>query len=325
MKAIVVTKPGGPDVLEMQEREMPVPQQNEVLIKIMAAGVNRVDVFQRAGNYPAPDGAPADIPGLEVAGIIEKCGAAITRWKKGDRVCALLAGGGYAEYVAVDGGQCLPLPHGWNYDEASTLPETVFTVWDNVFQRARLIAGEHLLVHGGSSGIGITAIQMGKAFGAKVFATAGSKEKCEACISLGASECINYKEADFEEVLQPVGIDVILDMIGGDYIPKNIRVLRPDGRMVFINAMKGNKFELEVRAIMQKRIVITGSMMRNRETGFKVALAREVEAHVWPVIEQGQFKAVIHKKFPMHEAAKAHALMESNAHIGKIVLENVEM
>jgi putative PIG3 family NAD(P)H quinone oxidoreductase len=323
MKAIVVTKPGGPNVLQMQERKMPVPRQNEVLIKIMAAGVNRVDLFQRAGHYPPPADAPADIPGLEVAGAIEQCGASITRWRKGDRVCALLAGGGYAEYVAIDGGQCLPVPHGWNYDEASTLPETVFTVWDNVFQRARLVAGEHLLVHGGSSGIGITAIQLGKAFGAKVFATAGSKEKCQACISLGATDCINYKEADFEEVLQPLGIDVILDMIGGDYIPKNIRVLRPEGRMVFINAMKGNKFELEVRAIMQKRIVITGSMLRNRETDFKVALAREVEKHVWPIIEQGQFKPVIYKKFPMYEAAKAHALMESSEHIGKIVLENV--
>src|SRR5580765_3886106 len=197
MKAIVVTKPGGPDSLQMQEREMPVQRQNEVLIKIMAAGINRVDVFQRAGHYPAPAGAPADIPGLEVAGVIEQCGSSITRWKKGDRVCALLAGGGYAEYVAIDGGQCLPVPRGWNYDEASTLPETVFTVWDNVFQRARLVAGEHFLVHGGSSGIGITAIQLGKAFGAKVFATAGSKEKCKACISLGATECINYKEADF--------------------------------------------------------------------------------------------------------------------------------
>ena len=322
MKAIVITKPGGPEVLEMQERAMPVPQENEVLIKIMSAGVNRVDVLQRAGHYPPPPGAPVDIPGLEVAGIIEQCGNAVTRWKKGDAVCALLAGGGYAEYVAIDSGQCLPLPRSWDYDESGTLPETLFTVWHNVFQRARLAAGEHLLVHGGSSGIGITAIQMGKAFGAKVFATAGSKEKSEACISLGATDCINYKETDFEEVLKEPGIDVILDMIGGDYIPKNIRLLRPEGRMVFINAMKGGKFELEVRTIMQKRLTITGSTLRSREVSFKRALAREVEIHVWPIIESGKFKPVIYKRFPLREAGKAHVLMESGEHIGKIVLKN---
>jgi len=322
MKTIVITKPGGPDVLEMREREKPFPAANEVLIKIMAAGVNRPDIAQRAGHYPAPPGVPADIPGLEVSGIIEQCGEDVKRWRKGDRVCALLGGGGYAEYAAVEAGQCLPIPAGWDYAQASTIPEAVFTVWHNVFQRGRLAVDEHLLVHGGSSGIGITAIQLGKAFGAKVFATAGSKEKCEACISLGATDCVNYKQIDFEEVFQQTGMDVILDMIGGDYIPKNIRLLRPEGRLIFINAMKGNKAEFEVRTIMQKRLTITGSTLRNRDISFKAALAKEVENHVWPKIESGKFKPVIYKKFPMHEAAAAHALMESSTHIGKIVLEN---
>jgi len=322
MKTIVITKPGGPDVLEMQERPMPVPGSNEVLIKIMTAGVNRVDILQRAGHYPAPPGVAPDIPGLEVAGDIVQCGDKVSRWKTGDRVCALLAGGGYADYAAVDAGHCLPVPKGWDYAQASSLPETVFTVWHNVFQRGRLADNENLLVHGGSSGIGITAIQLGKAFGARVFATAGSGEKCADCIALGATDCINYKERDFEEVLKDEGADIILDMIGGDYIPKNIRLLRPEGRLIFINAMKGNKFELEVRTIMQKRLTITGSTLRSRDIAFKAALANEVEKHIWPVIESGKFKPVIYKKFLMNEAAKAHALMESNAHIGKIILEN---
>lgn len=324
MKAIIISKPGPPDVLEMQERPVPVPGDNEVLIRIKAAGVNRPDIAQRKGNYPPPPGAPIDIPGLEVAGIIEACGSDVSRWEKDDKVCALLAGGGYAQFVTVNEGQCLPLPQGLTFEEAASLPETVFTVWHNVFQRGALKTGEHFLVHGGSSGIGITAIQLAKAFGASVFATAGSEEKCNACMALGADECINYKEEDFETALQQKGIDVVLDMIGGDYVPKNIRLLRADGRMVFINAINGSKVELNIRDIMVKRLAITGSTLRNREVSFKAALAREVEKHVWPVIESGKFKPVIYRTFPLQEADKAHELMESSTHIGKIVLVNDE-
>lgn len=324
MKAIVITKPGSPEVLQLQDRPTPVPGKNEVLIQIKAAGINRPDIAQREGKYPPPAGAPVGIPGLEVAGIIEECGTDVSRWKKGDKVCALLAGGGYADFVTVNEGQCLPIPKRLSYTEAASLPETVFTVWHNVFQRGLLKADEHFLVHGGSSGIGITAIQLAKAFGAVVFATAGSEEKCKECIALGADECINYKEEDFEKALQEKGADVILDMIGDDYVPKNIRLLRPDGRLVFINAMKGNRMELNIRDIMQKRLTITGSTLRVREIPFKAALAKEIETHVWPIIESGKFKPVIFKTFPLKEASKAHELMESSGHIGKIVLTNEE-
>jgi len=322
LKAVVITKPGGSEVLQIQNRPIPVPTENEVLIKIKAAGVNRPDSAQREGNYPPPPGASPDIPGLEVAGIIEKCGSAVTRWKVGDKLCALLTGGGYAEYVTAPAGQCLPLPKGWNFREAASLPETIFTVWHNVFQIAKLKAGEHFLVHGGSSGIGITAIQLAKAFGATVFATAGSTEKCTACISLGAYDCINYKEVDFETILKLKGVDVILDMIGGNYLPKNIRILRPDGRLVFINAMKGNPTELNVMEVMRKRLIITGSTLRNREVSFKSLLAKEIEEQVWPLLENGNFKPVIYRSFPLQEASKAHEALESSEHIGKIVLIN---
>ncbi len=320
MKAIIITNPGGPDVLKPAERPIPVPEENEVLIKIKAAGINRPDIAQRQGRYPAPPGAPADIPGLEVSGIIEECGSKVTRWKKGDEVCALLSGGGYAEYVTVPAGQCLPIPEGFSFEQAASLPETMFTVWNNVFQRGALKQGENFLVHGGSSGIGVTAIQLAKAIGATVFATAGTQEKVEACLELGADKCINYKEDDFAKILEDEGVDVILDMIGGDYVPKNIRLLRPDGRMVFINAMKGGEMDLNIRDIMKKRLIITGSTLRNRETFFKSALAEEIEKHVWPLIEQGKFKPVVYKTFPLDDAGKAHQLMESSAHIGKIVL-----
>lgn len=322
MKAIIITKPGNPEVLQVEERSVPVPQAGEVLIKIKAAGVNRPDIAQRMGKYPAPPGAPADIPGLEVSGIIEKCGSSAERWKKGDEVCALLSGGGYAEYVTVPAGQCLPKPKEFNFLEAASLPETVFTVWQNVFQRGALKKDESFLVHGGSSGIGVTAIQLAKAIGARVFATAGSNEKVLACIKLGADKCINYKEDDFEKILEEDGADVILDMIGGDYVPKNIRLLKPDGRMVFINAMKGAEMNLSIRDIMKKRLIITGSTLRNRDVAFKSALAKEVEKNVWPLIKQGKFKPVIYKTFPLAEAGKAHKLMESNSHIGKIILMN---
>jgi NADPH2:quinone reductase len=323
MKAIVITNSGGPEVLQMQERSMPELKADEVLIKVFAAGINRPDVFQRKGNYPPPPDAPQDIPGLEVAGTIEKIGTEVKSWKVGDKVCALLAGGGYAEYAVVNAQHCLPIPKGFSYVEAASLPETIYTVWHNAFQKGKLQSGENFLVHGGSSGIGITAIQLAKGFGASVFATAGSDGKCDACVSLGADLCINYKKEDFEKVLETQGIDVILDMIGGDYISKNVRLLRTDGRMVFINTMKGSKSEnVDFSLIMKKRLTITGSTLRNRDVAFKAALTQEILENVWPLLESGKFKPVIYREFPLAEAAKAHELMESSDHIGKIVLTN---
>lgn len=310
---------------------MPLPTGSEVLIKVYAAGVNRPDVFQRKGNYPPPPGAPQDIPGLEVAGIIEQIGPEVTQWKPGDRVCALLAGGGYAEYALAQAAHCLPVPAsfgrgGDRFTEAASLPETVFTVWHNVFQRGRLQAGERFLVHGGTSGIGITAIQLAKAFGAEVFTTAGSDEKCAACNALGADISINYKTSDFEAALKASGADVILDMVGGDYIPKNLRLLREEGRLVFINTMKGSKVkgadDVDFGLIMRKRLTITGSTLRNRDHAFKAALTSDIRQHVWPVLEKGGFKTVIAATFPLAEAAKAHTLMETSDHIGKIILLN---
>jgi NADPH2:quinone reductase len=328
MKAVVITQPGAPEVLQIREREVPRPGDSEVLIKVYAAGVNRPDVFQRKGNYPPPPGAPQDIPGLEVAGVIEEIGAGVTGWKPGDRVCALLAGGGYAEYALAEAAHCLPVPENIDdsFTQAASLPETVFTVWHNVFQRGRLQAGERFLVHGGSSGIGITAIQLAKSFGAKVFTTAGSDEKCAACEALGADISINYKTSDFEEILREPGADVILDMVGGDYIPKNLRLLREEGRLVFINTMKGGKVkgadEVDFGLIMRKRLTVTGSTLRNRDHAFKSALTADVRQRVWPVLEKGLFKPVIARTFSLAEAAEAHALMESSDHIGKIILLN---
>lgn len=326
MKAIVITQPGAPEVLQLREVDMPQPAASEVLIRVFAAGVNRPDVFQRKGNYPPPPGAPQDIPGLEVAGVIEQVGADVQQWKPGDRVCALLAGGGYAEFALAPAGTCLPMPANFDFARAASLPETVFTVWHNVFQRGRLQQGEHFLVHGGSSGIGITAIQLARAFGARVYTTAGSEEKCAACDALGADASIHYNATDFEEQLKDVGIDVILDMVGGDYIPKNVRLLREEGRLVFINTMKGSKVQgpdqVDFGLIMRKRLTVTGSTLRNRDAGFKAALAAEIKEKVWPVLENGQFQPVIAATFPLAEAAKAHALMESSDHIGKIILVN---
>src|SRR5690348_197107 len=299
MKAVVITKFGAPDVLQIQQRPVPSPKENEVLIHVKAAGVNRPDISQRKGNYPPPPNAPQDIPGLEIAGIIESCGSAVIQWKQGDKVCALIPGGGYAEYATVNASHCLPVPSNLSFAEAASLPETVFTVWHNVFQRGKLKSGENFLVHGGSSGIGITAIQIAKAFGAKVFTTAGSDEKCKACIELGADKCINYKKENFEDVLKDDGADVILDMIGGDYVPKNIRLLKIDGRLVFINAMKGGKAEFDAIDVMRRRLTITGSTLRNRDAQFKAQLAEQVLQNVWPLIEQGKFKPVIYKTFPL--------------------------
>ncbi|GGC13620.1 NAD(P)H-quinone oxidoreductase [Dyadobacter sediminis] len=325
MKAVVITKPGAPEVLKIQERPIPEIDADEVLIKVYAAGVNRPDVFQRKGSYPAPPGAPQDIPGLEVAGIIEQTGSDVTDWKTGDKVCALLAGGGYAEFVKVNARHCLPIPAGFSFAEAASLPETVFTVWHNVFQRGNLQQGEHFLVHGGSSGIGITAIQLAKAFGATVFTTAGSDEKCNACKALGADLSINYKASDFETELKNHGVDVILDMVGGGYIPKNIRLLNTDGRLVFINMMNGSIVKssedpLDFSLVMRNRLTISGSTLRNRNAEFKAALTAEIRKNVWPVMESGRFKPVIFARFPLAEAHKAHELMEDGSHIGKIVL-----
>jgi NADPH2:quinone reductase len=319
MKAVVISQPGGPEVLQWQDYPTPQPEIEEVLIEVKAAGLNRADVSQRKGNYPPPPGASA-ILGLEVSGIVTECGAGVTQWKQGDPVCALLAGGGYAEYVAVKEGQCLPVPEGWSFAQAASLPETVCTVWSNVFQRGRLQSGESLLVHGGSSGIGITAIQLAKAKGAKVFVTVGSEEKGKACLQLGADKYINYKTQDFEKELSEDGIDVILDMVGGAYLPKNINILRPEGRLVYINAMDRGSAELNIFKVMQKRLSITGSTLRSREYAFKKALITDVYKNVYPLIAAGKYKPVIYKTFPFEEVTNAHRLMESSEHIGKIIL-----
>lgn len=321
MQAIVITQPGGPEVLQLQERPQPQPAPHEILIRVKAAGINRPDVFQRQGGYPPPPGAPADIPGLEVAGVVEAVGAAVTRWQPGDLVCALLGGGGYAEWAVVDARHCLPIPRGWSFTEAASLPETVFTVWHNVFQRGALQPHENFLVHGGSSGIGITAIQLAKAWGARVFTTAGSPEKCTRCLELGADRAINYKTEDFARILQAEGVDVILDMIGGDYINRNISILKPDGRLVFINATQGAKAEINALDLMRRRLTLTGSTLRPRDALFKAALTADIQQQVWPLVESGKFKPVIYQEFPLARAAQAHALMESSQHIGKIVLK----
>jgi putative PIG3 family NAD(P)H quinone oxidoreductase len=320
MKAAVISAPGQPDVFRIEERPQPIPGKEDVLIRVKAAGVNRADLFQREGHYPPPAGAPVDIPGLEVAGVIESVGVNMRRFKSGDAVCALLPGGGYAEHAAVNGRHCLPVPRGMSYVEAATLPEALFTVWHNVFQRGRLVPGDRFLVHGGSSGVGLAAIQLAHLTGARAFATAGNEEKCRACEKAGAELAINYRDKDFEAMLKPDGVDVILDMVGGDYVPKNLRLLRPDGRLVFINSMNGAQAEFNAMDIMARRLTITGSTLRSREAAFKSALAADVERHVWPLIEEGKFRADVFKVFRLEEAAEAHRLMESSRHIGKIVL-----
>lgn len=324
MKAVIITTAGGPDVLQIGERLQPVAASTQVLVKVSAAGVNRPDVYQRKGNYPPPKGAPRDIPGLEIAGIIASIGDKVTRWKVGDKVCALVSGGGYAEYCNVPEGQCLPIPGNLTFIEAASLPETFFTVWSNVFDRGKLQPGEILLVHGGSSGIGVAAIQMGAALGSKVYITAGSDEKCRLCEALGATRGINYKTEDFSETISQLtngkGVNVILDMIGGDYTSGNISSLAEEGRLVLINTMKGKDVQIDLAQVMQKRLIITGSMLRSREIEFKSAIACSLEQHIWPLMASGKIKPVIHAVFPAKEAAKAHALLESGEHVGKIVL-----
>jgi NADPH2:quinone reductase len=324
MRAIEIKEYGGPEVLQLCERPVPELKQGEVLIKVHAAGVNRPDVFQRTGNYPVPPGA-SDLPGLEVAGEIVDGDLAGSGFRKGDLVCALVQGGGYAEYCAAPLTQCLPVPKGLSALEAAALPENYFTVWSNVFDRGALAAGETLLVQGGSSGIGVTAIQIAKALGHRVFATAGSAEKCSACEALGAERAINYKTEDFEAVVKEAtggkGANVILDMVGGDYLPREIKTLADDGRLVFIAQLGGSKGQLDMGQVMRRRLTITGSTLRPRPVSFKAAIAASLRERVWPLIEAGQIKPVIHHTFPLEQAAQAHAMMESSAHIGKIMLQ----
>ncbi len=324
MKAIVITRPGSPEVLQMEERLMPVCSANAVLVKVAAAGINRPDVSQRKGNYPPPPGASPDIPGLEIAGTVVETGKDVMRWNIGDNVCALVTGGGYAEYCVAPEGQCLPVPGHLTFAEASSLPETFFSVWSNVFDRGQLKAGETLLVHGGSSGIGVAAVQIAKALGATVYVTAGSDEKCRFCENLGAAKTINYKTENFADVIKEVtrgkGVDVILDMVGGDYAQANIRSLGYDGRLVMINTMMGKDVQIDLSQVMTKRLTITGSTLRARDTEFKAAIARNLEKTIWPLLASGEIKPVINNVFPAEEAAEAHKLMESSEHIGKIVL-----
>ncbi|MEO8250196.1 MAG: NAD(P)H-quinone oxidoreductase [Burkholderiales bacterium] len=326
MKAVEITSFGAPDVLKLTERPDPKADAGEVLIRVAASGVNRPDVLQRTGNYPVPPGA-SDLPGLEVAGTIESGDAAAMAkagLKVGDKVCALVAGGGYAELCVAPVVQCLPIPKGLSEIEAASLPETFFTVWSNVFDRGRLRSGETFLVQGGTSGIGVTAIQMAKAFGAKVFATAGSDEKCKACKSLGADEAINYKTQDFAERAKELtggnGVDVILDMVAGSYVAREVQCMAEDGRLVIIAVQGGTKSEFNAGLVLRKRLLITGSTLRPRPIAFKEAIAQALFKNVWPLIEAGKIKPVIHSTMQVADAAKAHELMESNQHIGKIVL-----
>jgi NADPH2:quinone reductase len=324
MRAIEITQPGKPEVLQPCERPLPVLKPGEILIRVIAAGVNRPDVFQRLGQYPVPPGA-SDLPGLEVAGEIVDGDLQGSGFAKGDLVCALVQGGGYAEYCAAPIEQCLPVPPGLSPLEAASLPETFFTVWSNVFQRAALQPGETLLVQGGSSGIGVTAIQLANALGHRVFATAGSADKCRACEALGAERAINYKEEDFAAVVKEAtggkGVDVVLDMVGGDYVGREISCLADDGRIVVIALLGGARANVDLGQVLRRRLTITGSTLRPRPVAFKAAIARELRERVWPLFTDGRIKPVIYKTFPLAQAPDAHALMESSAHVGKIMLQ----
>jgi len=324
MRAIEITQPGKPEVLQLCERPTPALKAGEVLIKVHAAGINRPDVLQRLGKYPVPPGA-SDLPGLEVAGEIVDGDLDGSDLNKGDLVCALVQGGGYAEYCAAPLAQCLPVPHGLSALEAATLPETYFTVWSNVFDRARLSAGESLLVQGGSSGIGVTAIQLARALGHRVFATAGSADKCRAVEALGAERGINYRDEDFVAVIKELtngqGVDVILDMVAGDYVAREIDCLADDGRLVVIALLGGARADLDMGQVLRRRLTVTGSTLRPRPVDFKAAIARQLREHAWPLFAQGKIKPVVHQVFPLAQAAEAHALMESSTHVGKIVLQ----
>ena len=322
MDAILISEPGGPEVLKPGRRKVPKPGRGEILVAIAAAGVNRPDVLQRQGAYPPPAGAP-DWPGLEIAGTVAATGEGASRFAVGDRVMALLPGGGYAEYACVDETNALPVPESLSMEEAAGVPETFFTVWHNVFQRGGLRSGETFLVHGGTSGIGTTAIQLAKAFGARVFATAGSADKCRAAEKLGADACVNYREADFAETLREAtggrGIDLILDMVGGDYTNRNLKVAAEDGRIVQIAFLKGPKVEIDLNLVMRKRLTLTGSTLRNRPVEFKAGIAADLTTHVVPLFESGAVKPLIEKTYPLDQAAEAHRHMDAD-HIGKVIL-----
>lgn len=324
MRAVEITQPGPPDVLSVCERPLPQLKTGELLIKVHAAGVNRPDVIQRMGHYPVPPGA-SDLPGLEVAGEIVDGDLTGSNFRKGDLVCALVQGGGYAEYCAAPIRQCLPVPKGLNAVEAASLPETFFTVWSNVFDRAHLSAGETLLVQGGTSGIGVTAIQMATALGHRVFATAGSDEKCRACEVLGAARGINYRTEDFVEVVKAEtggkGVDVILDMVGGLYVARELECLADDGRLAIIALLGGSKATVDLGQVLRRRLSITGSTLRPRSIDFKAAIVDKLQKNIWPLLESGRIKPVIYKVFPLEEAVQAHVLMETSMHIGKIVLK----
>ena len=323
MTCIEIAEPGGPEVLRPASRPVPRPVAGEVLVKVAAAGVNRPDIFQRRGHYAPPPGV-TDIPGLEIAGTVVATAGDSGAWTVGDDLCALVAGGGYAAYCAAPAPQCLPIPEGLDMVQAAALPETFFTVWTNVFERARLEPGETFLVHGGSSGIGTTAIQMASRLGARVIATAGSAEKCAACVALGAGRAVDYRVEDFvaavREFTDGAGVDVVLDMVGGDYVARNVEALAPDGRMVHIAFLKGSKVEIDLMPMMLKHLTVTGSTLRPRSVARKGEIARALEARVWPLIAAGEIRPVIHTTFGLDEAGEAHRLMESSRHIGKIVL-----
>jgi len=323
MRCVEITQPGGPEVLRPTTREAPIPGPGEVLVEVYAAGVNRPDVLQRTGNYNPPPGA-SDLPGLEIAGRVVAIGEGVMDWAADDKVCALVAGGGYAQYCTVPAPQVLPIPAGLGFVEAAALPETFFTVWTNVFERGALQPGETLLVHGGSSGIGTTAIQLAKAFGARVFTTAGNADKCRACEQLGADRAIDYKTEDFVAVVKEAtggrGVDVVLDMVGGDYVARDLEIMAADGRHVSIAFLRGPKATLNLFPVMTKRLTLTGSTLRARSVEEKGRIARALREKVWPLIEAGTVRPVIHRTFPLEEAAEAHRLMESSTHIGKIVL-----
>lgn len=322
MLAIEIERPGGPEVLRAAERPMPDLGDGEVLVRVEAAGVNRPDLMQRLGKYPPPPGA-SDVLGLEIAGTVTDV-RGDARWRPGDRVCALVAGGGYAEYCAVPAPQCLPIPDGMDSVTAAAIPETYFTVWANLFQRGKLQAGERVLVHGGTSGIGSTTIQLAHAFGAVVIATAGTDEKCDACLKLGADHAINYRVRDFVEAVKEItggeGVDVVLDIIGGDYLPRNLECLRMDGRLLQIGLIGGSKAQIYLPAIMQRRLTLTGSLLRPRSVQEKGAIARELEEKVWPLLARGEARPIVHATFPLRDAAAAHRLLESGEVVGKVVL-----
>lgn len=324
MTVIEITEPGGPEKLAPASRPIPQPAPGEVLIQIAVAGVNRPDCLQRQGGYPPPPGA-SDIPGLEVAGTVAALGEGVDNWMVGDKICALLTGGGYAEYCVAPAPQCLPIPTGLTLQQAAALPETFFTVWSNIFDRGRLKPGEILLVHGGASGIGTTAIQLAKVLGSRVLTTVGSPDKVQPCLDLGAERVINYREEDFVQVVKNAtnnrGVDVILDMVGGDYVQRNLSALAVEGRLVFIAFLRGAKMELNLASVMMKRLTVTGSTLRSRPIADKAPIAQALRETVWPLLASGKVHPIIDRIFPLSEAAAAHALMESNRHIGKILLQ----